>query len=254
MPTPAPRALDKALTLLNLIVADRGARSVSALAADAGLPPATAHRMVAAFARRGFLTSAARGRYLAGPALIGLQQHADLNAVLAATGRPLLAALAKETRLTAHLGVLETDMVTYLVKAGRRGDLFTREGMQLEAYCSGIGKALLALLPETARERYLAGGPFIALTPNTITDAALLREELARIAALGHARDDAEVHAQLYCIAAPVRDSAGAAVAAISLSAWGENGACADPSPHLPALQATARTLEQRLYPQRASA
>src|SRR3546814_4531438 len=52
--------------------------------------------------------------------------------------------LAQRTGLTAHLGCLESNMVTYLIKEGSEPDVFTREGIQLEAYCSGIGKVLLA--------------------------------------------------------------------------------------------------------------
>ena len=72
--------------------------------------------------------------------------------------------LAKRTGLTVHLGVFEGDMVTYLVKAAGVTDVLTQEGMQLEAYCSGIGKVLLAFLPLDEREQYLAGGPFVRLT------------------------------------------------------------------------------------------
>ncbi|MGD9979057.1 MAG: IclR family transcriptional regulator [Hyphomonadaceae bacterium] len=250
MTNPPTLALDKSLSLLSLLVADDGEHSVSALAEEAGVPTATAHRIVATFERRGFVTRVARGRYLAGPALLRLANAATLNKVLEAAGRPIVQALAKQTGLTAHLGVFEGDMVTYLIKAGRGGEgLFTREGMQLEAYCSGIGKMLLALLPDEQRERYLAGGPFVALTANTITDANRLRAELERVRAQGFARDECEIDADLRCVAAAVRDDKRAAIAALSLSARQERGDL-DPAQHLDALRAAARALELRLFPQ----
>lgn len=72
--------------------------------------------------------------------------------------------------------MLENDMVTYLVREGAEArTIFSEENKQLEAYCSGIGRMLLASLPEPDREAYLAEGPFVALTERTITDPAELR-------------------------------------------------------------------------------
>ena len=248
MTNPPTLALDKSLSLLSLLVADAGESSVSALAIEAGVPPATAHRIVATLERRGFVTKIARGRYLAGPALLRLANAATLNDVLKAVARPILADLAKQTRLVAHLGVFEGDMVTYLVKAGRQNELFTREGMQLEAYCSAVGKMLLALLPDEQRERYLASGPFVALTANTITDPAALRTELVRVREQSFARDEREIDEALRCVAVPVRDTLGVAIAALSLSAR-QTSADIDPTQHLSALRSAALALERRLFP-----
>ncbi len=248
MTTPSTRSLDKALSLLALLARDRGAATVSELAGQAGLPPATAHRIIATLERRGFVTRIARGRYLIGPALIALTTSADLTSVISAAGRPILDALARSTGLTAHLGVLVDDMVTYLVKAGGGDAPFTREGMQLEAYCSGIGKVLLASLPHVEQERYLSTGPFVPLTPNTIVDPAALRRELGRVRRRGHAFDRQEIHGDLACIAVPIRACSGT-VAAISLASragWdSREGAKASLAP----LRAAADRLERRLFP-----
>jgi DNA-binding IclR family transcriptional regulator len=245
---PPTLALDKSLSLLSLLVADAGASSVSALATEAGLPPATAHRIVATLERRGFITKIARGRYLAGPALLRLANAASLNGVMKAVAQPILANIAKQSRLVAHLGVFEGDMVTYLVKAGRQNALFTREGMQLEAYCSAIGKMLLALLPDEQRERYLASGPFVALTGNTITDPTALRAELEHVRLQDFACDQREIDDTLRCVAVPVRDANGAAVAALSLSAQQLSGDV-DPTDHLATLRAGSLAIEARLFP-----
>ena len=70
-------------------------------------------------------------------------------------------------------------MVTYLANASYgRNDFRINEGLQLEAYCSGVGKVLLAHLPDAARENYLSQGEFIALTPNTIVDREAFAREL----------------------------------------------------------------------------
>lgn len=245
MTAQATRSIEKSLFLLSEIVASDGKRSALTLADQEGLPRATAHRILAALTRRGFLTRVGHGRYLAGPTLVRLARHADFSRTLELAGRPILTTLARETGLTAHLGIFEGDMVTYLAKArGRRSELFTKEGMQLEAYCSGIGKMLLAWLPKSAREDYLANGPFVPLTPHTIIDPDALRRELAKTRRRRFAFDDREIDADLRCLAVPVFDDDGAAIAALSISTRSAEG----PLKHLPRLREAARILERKLY------
>lgn len=214
-----PRTLEKALDLLAVIIADDGARPFAELAEEAGLPFSTARRLGAALERRGYLSRERPGRYLAGPVLLALARGVDEHQRLTRLARPHLKALARRTGQTVHLGVFEDGMVTYLVKEAKgAAAVFTREGMQLEAYCSGVGKVLLAHLPESELEDYLNEGPFVALTPNTIVDPAELRRELEEVKRKGWAQDDAEVFEGLKCLAVPLR-SADGAVAALSLSA-----------------------------------
>jgi DNA-binding IclR family transcriptional regulator len=219
---PGAATLDKALTLLLHLLehgaAPDGAR-LSVAAAHACIPPSTAQRMAAVLLRHGLLSRMGHGRYAAGLRLAGLAGGLDRRAVLGAVSRPLLRRLAAQIGATVHLGVLDGDMMTYLVKEhGGGAPVLTAEMSQLEAYCSGIGKVLLAGLTEAAREAYLRAGAFVALTPNTITDPTLLRAELARVADRGHAIDDGEVEDGLYCLAVPVHGADGRVIAAVSAS------------------------------------
>lgn len=141
-------------------------------------------------------------------------------------------------------------MVTYLLKAGRlAGTVFTREGTQLEAYCTGIGKVLLAALPDTAREEYLRTGPFIRLTQNTLTDPQVLRSALQIIAAQGFATDNAEMDVDLLCLAVPVRVGNGEVVAALSISTRVNRNPGSSPLAHLETLRRAANVLRHRLEP-----
>jgi DNA-binding IclR family transcriptional regulator len=151
--------------------------------------------------------------------LAALRVHADPMAILVDAARPLLRRLARETRATAHLGVFENDMISYVVKEhGGGARLFTREGGQLEAYCSAIGKVLLAHLPDEEREAYLASGPFVALTSRTITDPAVIRETLSQVRSRGFAIDDREIADDLSCVAVPIEGPSGDVMAALSIS------------------------------------
>jgi DNA-binding IclR family transcriptional regulator len=174
---------------------------------------------VATLERSGLVTRVRRGYYLPGPSLTRLARHDGIPRVLKAIGRPIIKKLATDTACTAHVGIFENGMVTYLLKAGRAAQtVFTREGTQLEAYCTGIGKVLLAALPESAREDYLKSGPFIQLTANTLTDPQRLRSELIVIGDRGYAEDNAEMDSGLLCLAVPVRLVEGDVIAALSIS------------------------------------
>lgn len=210
------RTLDKALDLLLALGADQGRRPFAQVADDVGLPFSTARRFGAVLESRGLIIRQQAGRYLPGPALLEIGEAMPRRRVFADLVRPILSLLSRQTGMTAHLGVLEDQMVTYVCKAGE--GVFTREGMQLEAYCSGVGKVLLASLADADLEQYLAAGALVALTPRTIIDPAHLREELAEVRRQGWAMEDGEVIEGLACLAIPLRDRKGHVWAAVSIS------------------------------------
>ncbi len=217
--TPRIAALARTLDMLEAVVADGGLRSVAAIARDLGIPVATAHRQVTTLVAERYLTRLENGRHVAGPRLRGLLGRIDEKQMVASAAAPVLERLARNLRCVVQLGTFEHDMVTYRIKAGRgAGALFTRTGMQLEAYCSGMGKVLLAHLPEGEREAYLATGPFVALTAQTITDPAALRAELESVRAADFAIDRGEIAEGLRCVAVPVRAPDGRVIAAASVS------------------------------------
>ncbi len=216
--------IGKALSLLDAVTMDGGDRSIVAIAREVGIPQATAYRLIAELVENGLLIGVGRGRYLAGPRLVDYAGRADPLQMLARLARPAVAQIARRFRQDVHLAIMEGGMVTYLVKAGAgSAAAFARQGMQLEAYCSGVGKILLAHLSEPDLDEYLANGPFIRLTANTIVEPDALREHLGAVRARGYAVDDEEIAEGLKCLAVPVRDHHGHVIAALSLSgraAW----------------------------------
>lgn len=215
--------LAKGLHLLSAILADEGRSSLSAIAAAIDMPLPTAHRLALTLEKEGFLHRVRKGCYHSGPALSLVHDKAAPEFQAAARLRRPLARLAQAHRAFVHFGVYEDSMVTYLVKEkGTERELFTIEHMQLEAYCSAVGKVLLAALSPAELDAYLANGPFVALTPHTLTDPAAIRHELDGVRDTGVAFDRFEIRNDLFCIAVPVRDADGAVLGGISISLLGD--------------------------------
>jgi IclR family acetate operon transcriptional repressor len=218
----APRgaaSLDQGLALLERLAGRQPVRLSDAVR-SLGLAPSTARRLVVTLRRRGLVHRVDHGAYVMGPTLLRLT-GASPHKLLAETARPIARRLAARVRATIHLGVLEQDMVTYIVKeVGGPADIFSREGLQLEGYCTAIGKMLLASLPAAERERYLAGGPFVALTERTITDIDQLRVTLDLAAQDGFATEVEESEIGLRCLAVPIRYE-GSIIAALSVARKG---------------------------------
>jgi IclR family acetate operon transcriptional repressor len=245
--TPKVAAFRRTLAMLDAVLADGGQSGIAAIARGIGMPVATAHRQVATLLEEGYLARDAARRHIAGPRLIGMLHRLDEKQIVAACAAPVLHRLAAESGTVVQLGTFENDMVTYRVKTGQgAGALFSRVGMQLEAYCSGIGKVLLANLPDDHRRAYLATGPFPALTARTITDPGAIADELERVRAQGFAFDAQEVADGLICAAVPVRWPDGRVLAAISSSQFGEQ--VRPPEELLPALRAAASEIERTAF------
>ena len=156
---------------------------------------------------------------------------ASLNeTALCAFARPHLQSLAKSTRYTVALGVLDGPEVLALdlLPSTRRGQrertAQLRAGARIPAYCTAIGKLLLANVPAEDLVRLIAAmAPETRTppTPHTIATTEQLAKELASVAADGFAVNREESAAGSVAIAAPVRDEAGDVLAAVTLFGLG---------------------------------
>jgi DNA-binding IclR family transcriptional regulator len=190
------------------------------LSRRAKLPEASGYRLIQTLEEIGAVVRGPRGRYRTGLLLLSLSRNVTISELLRDAGQPLMTQWSERLNLTMHLGVLEQGMVTYVAKVAPPGafPVYTKVGVQLEPYCSGLGKVLLAALPDEQMESVIMDGALVALTPYTITSTAALRAELKRVREQGYAIDDRENHADMRCIAVPVLDRDGRAVAALSAS------------------------------------
>jgi DNA-binding IclR family transcriptional regulator len=217
--TPRLGSVARTLAVLDVVIADGGQSNTTKLARHLGMPIATVHRHIATLVAEGYLKPGAYGQHLAGARLLRLVDRLDEKRLVANAAAVPLHQVATQLHAIAQLGTLENEMVTYRIKTGQSADnLFTRVDMQLEAYCSGIGKVLLANLPDLERKAYLATGPFVPLTANTIIDPTELDQALEEVRTKGFAIDKGEIAAGLICVAVPIRKLDGSVPAAISVS------------------------------------
>ena len=134
--------------------------------------------------------------------------------------KPLMDEVVERTGETVQLAILDGVSAVYLAlsESPHPVKLTSRVGARLPAYTSAIGKTLLASLDRDEAARRLDGAELTRLTDHTIVSVPALLEELERTRERGYGLDNEEFAIGLRCIAVPIRDLDGKAIAAISVS------------------------------------
>ena len=183
------QSVRRAIRALELI-SECGECGVTELGRKLGVHKATASRLVATLAERGFVErDPITEKFRLGFGLIALAGAAVGANDLVRTARPILDDLAERTRETVNLGVLSGGAVVYVDQvAGTRSIVSVNwVGQRTPLHCTSNGKVLLAFMREEERDRLLAER-LPRLTPRTITDARRLRSQLGEIRARGYAQ------------------------------------------------------------------
>lgn len=213
------QALDRALDLLDLLAAKPGL-TLSEVADASGQPPSTVHRVLHTLARRGMVESdPATQAWNIGAATFRLGSAFMRRSGLVERARPILRALMRHTGETANLGILDGDAVLFVAQAETQETIraFFPPGTRSPLHASGIGKALLAFGAPEVRDALL-GSALPRFTATTLVEPEALQADLARIRHRGFSFDDEERSRGMRCIAAPVFDLSGEAIAGISVS------------------------------------
>ncbi|WP_344236712.1 IclR family transcriptional regulator [Actinocorallia libanotica] len=210
------RSLERAFELLEHLADAGGEMALSDLTEKAGLPMPTVYRLVQTMVAQGYVRQEASRRYSLGPRLIRLGESA--SRLLGAWARPALADLVDRLGETANMAVLEGDEAVYVAQVPSRHSMrmFTEVGRRVLPHCTGVGKALLAQLPEDDVRALLARTGMPSHTPHTRTDPDVLLAELAAIREQGYAMDDEEQELGVRCVAVPLPGAP--ALAALSVS------------------------------------
>jgi IclR family acetate operon transcriptional repressor len=216
------QAVARAFALLEALAETDEAGLVD-LARRVSLHPSTAHRLLASLIDCGYvMQSPTTGRYRLGRKVHALTGGSEArDARLRSLARPHMEAVRAAVDESVNLVALDGLSAVYLdqVQSRRPVRLFTEPGRRVPAHTSGAGKAMLAFQDEASLASLYASEPFDQATPHTITTAADMREELARVRARGYAVDNEEHEEGVSCLGAPIFEGDGTACAAVSLSA-----------------------------------
>lgn len=195
---------DRLLLIMDAVAAAPGEVGLSELARLTGIKKATVHRIASDLVAHRMLERGAYG-YRLGLHVFELGQQVPASRRLRASARPYMSDLATATGENVYLGVLEgTDVLCIEKLTGRRSvPASSSIGTWLPAYCTALGKVILAFSHESAVERTLAE-PAPKRTSTTITDPRQLRRELAKVREAGVAYDREEWAAGIVCVAAPI--------------------------------------------------
>lgn len=201
-------------------VSDAGSIGVSELGRRLGVHKATASRLVATLSERGLLErDPLTDRFRLGFGLIRLAGAAMAGLDIVRVAHPILEELAERTEETVNLGVLTGDAVVYVdqVTGTRSIVAVSWVGRRTPLHCTSNGKVLLAFAEPAARERLLEA-PLVAMTSRTITDRDVLQRQLQDVVRRGYAQTVEELEEGLNAVAAPVRQTGGEVIAALSVS------------------------------------
>ncbi len=185
------------------------------------LPKATLYRLVQTLTQQSLLSfDPDRQTYALGLRLVRLAHTAWSQSSLAPIARPHLDGLSADLGETVHLAQLDTAQVLYVDKRNARQpvEMFSGAGKVGPAYCTGIGKAMLAFLDAPRLDTALGQQSFHKFTDATITNATALREELQTIRACGYAFDREEHEPGIICVAVPVLAASGRVLGGISVT------------------------------------
>ncbi|MEO7222081.1 MAG: IclR family transcriptional regulator [Devosia sp.] len=213
--------IDRMMDVLGQLERRDGGLTIRDLVSQLHLPRTTIYRILNTLQMHDMVHRDDDGAYHLGRRLLGLASHVATGASevdLVAVAQPILDKLAHDLGEGVKLSVLDKNAVLVLAAAqGRREYALTvAPGQRMETHAGAASKLLLAYLPEDRLETHLAR-PLVPFTSKTITDARRLMSELTRLRRIGWSQDRGETVLSIHAFAAPVFDTRGEMVAALSV-------------------------------------
>ncbi|WP_342069940.1 HTH-type transcriptional regulator BhcR [Yoonia algicola] len=214
------KSLDRALEVLVQLGKMQGS-TLSEIAGVLGQSPATVYRVLTTFQGRGFADFDEQSQiWSIGPAAFLTGSQFLRRTSLVERARPIMRDLMEATGETANLGIERDGKVLFLGQVETHATIraFFPPGTASAMHSSGIGKALLSRMDDKRQRQVLAASQLEQFTPYTLTDPEAMIADLHATKARGYAFDGEERNIGMRCIAAPVYNVFGEAVAGISVS------------------------------------
>lgn len=236
----------KALEVLDRVAAKGRPVRFSELLEDSPYPKATLYRFVQTLTNQGMLVfDPERQTYAMGIRLVRLAHAAWHQSSLAPIARPHVEALSRDVGETVHLGQLDSAQVLYVDKRNPTNaiDMYSSAGKVGPAYCTGVGKVMLAYLDEAILGPIIDQQSFHKFTDATLTDADALRAELRAIHRNGYGFDREEHEKGIICVAVPILTAGGRALGGLSVTSSTDRQSLASLEKLVPRIQEAARAI-----------
>ncbi len=215
------QGIERIIKILDSFSLDEPELTLKELTNKTGLPKPTVYRIAEALNKVNILSKDDNvSKYRIGVKLFELGSLYLETLELRKLAFPEIEKLSKYTEESIHMGVLDGNEVTSIEGLGSTHNLQAKLwiGKRSPIYCTSIGKAILAFLPEKEQEEILTTIEFKRYTKNTITDKKNLKKELESIRRQGFALDNEEHDEGIMCVGAPIFNNKGEVVASISIS------------------------------------
>ena len=215
------QSIERAVSILDYLCAASSGARLTTLSRDLELNKSTAYSLISSLEILGLVRQDEEtGRYTLGIRMLqyGLAVQNQINLVFDA--QPYLDQLSAAYGETVHMAVLSGNEIVYIAKAESNKNIrmVTQIGGKAPAYCSALGKVMLAALSAEKLAHLLETAELTRYTDTTICTPEALQQELMTVRMRGYAYDREEREPGLFCISAPVLDANGSCVAAISIS------------------------------------
>lgn len=210
-------SLARGLAVIRAFGDTRRAQTIAQISQQTGIPRAAVRRCLHTLRQLGYVETELNNFSLR-PQVLTLGYSYLSSTPLTIAAQPCLNGLSKALGESSSLAVLEQDQVLYVGRAAttRVMSVSLNAGSRLPAYCTSLGRAMLAHLADAELDAYLARTDLQPKTVHTITDAQLLREVLVQVRRDGYAINNEELELGLRSIAVPVRGASGRVLAALN--------------------------------------
>jgi len=213
-------SLARGLAVIRAFADSRQPQTIAQISQQTGIPRAAVRRCLHTLKQLGYVEAELKNFTLR-PKVLTLGYSYLSSTPLTLSAQPCLDQVSKALGESSSLAVLEEDQVLYVARSAtsRVMSVSLSAGSRLPAYCTSLGRVLLAHLPAAELDAYLARTTLAQKTVNTITSADALRAELARVREQGYALNNEELELGLRSIAVPVRGATGRVLAALNVGA-----------------------------------
>ncbi|MEI8057045.1 MAG: IclR family transcriptional regulator C-terminal domain-containing protein [Actinomycetes bacterium] len=243
------QSLDRGLAVIRAFSRERPRLTLSDVARETGMTRAAARRFLLTLEELGYVGSDGRLFYLR-PRVLELGFAYLSSATVTEVTQGHLEVLADGLHESCSASVLDSPDIVYVARAAtnRIMTISLAVGARLPAYCTSMGRVLLAALDDTALEEYLSTGAFVALSERTLVEPDAIRAEIEVVRARGWALQDQELEAGVRSVAVPVHAADGQVIAAINVSAHASRVSLDTLlEDFLPRLTSTAQLIDQDL-------